>query len=112
MTWPPLASISAATRLPRSTSRSANTTFAPSATNRRTVASPMPDAPPLTAAPFPLSLPMLRASPPVSSSRTPALREPDQRVLDAPVDLDALARQTRAVAIGALAGNADLVDAF
>src|SRR5256885_15371855 len=53
--WPPLASISAATRLPRSTSRSANTTLAPSATNRRTVASPMPDPPPVTAAIFPLS---------------------------------------------------------
>src|SRR5467141_3535456 len=53
--WPPLASLSAATRLPRSTSRSANATFAPSATNRRTVASPMPDAPPVTAAMFPLS---------------------------------------------------------
>src|SRR5436309_2448632 len=53
--WPPLASISAATRLPRSTSRSANATLAPSATNRRTVASPMPDAPPVTAAIFPVS---------------------------------------------------------
>src|SRR5207245_704919 len=53
--WPPLASISAATRLPRSASRSANATRAPSATNRRTVASPMPDAPPVTAAIFPLS---------------------------------------------------------
>jgi len=36
-------------------SRSANATLAPSATNRRTVASPMPDAPPVTAAIFPLS---------------------------------------------------------
>src|SRR5438270_4669243 len=53
--WPPLASISAATRLPRSTSRSANATVAPSATNRRTVASPMPDAPRVTATIFPLS---------------------------------------------------------
>src|SRR5437016_1803491 len=53
--WPPLASISAATRLPRSTSRSASPTLAPSATNRRTVASPMPDAPPVTAAIFPVS---------------------------------------------------------
>src|SRR5213594_2241944 len=52
--WPPLASISAATRLPRSTSRSANATLAPSATNRRTVASPMPDAPPVTAVIFPV----------------------------------------------------------
>src|SRR5438552_13568610 len=50
-----LAPISAATRLPRSTSRSANATVAPSATNRRTVASPMPDAPPVTAAIFPRS---------------------------------------------------------
>src|SRR5512132_3090153 len=55
---PPLASISAATRLPRSPSRSANATFAPSATKRRTVASPMPDAPLVTAAIFPVSLSM------------------------------------------------------
>src|SRR5713101_4316141 len=61
-TWPPLPSISVATRLPRSTSRSANATFAPSVTNRRTVASPIPDAPPETAATFPLSLAMLDAS--------------------------------------------------
>src|SRR5438876_1295631 len=60
--WPPVASISAATRLPRSTSRSANATFAPSATNRRTVASPMPDAPPVTAAIFPLSRSMSTGS--------------------------------------------------
>src|SRR5689334_20353968 len=59
---PPPAWISPATRLPRSTSRSANTTRAPSATNRRTVASPMPDAPPEIAAIFPLSRDM-RASP-------------------------------------------------
>src|SRR3989441_9651140 len=52
---PPLVWIPAATRLPRSTSRSANATLAPSATNRRTVASPMPDAPPVTAAIFPVS---------------------------------------------------------
>jgi len=32
--------------------------------------------------------------------------------VDAPVDLEALAREARAVAIRALAGNADLVDAF
>ena len=61
-TWPPLAAISAATRLPRSTSRSANATFAPSITNRRTVASPIPEAPPLTAATFPFSRAMLDAS--------------------------------------------------
>src|ERR1043166_9105571 len=59
---PPVASISAATRLPRPTSRSAKATFAPSATNRRTVASPMPDAPPVTAAIFPLSRSMSTAS--------------------------------------------------
>jgi len=41
-----------------------------------------------------------------------ALRECDQRVMDAPVDLDARAHQVRAAAIRALAGNADLVDAF
>src|SRR5438093_5350814 len=40
------------------------------------------------------------------------LRERDQRVVDAPVDLEAFARATRALAIRALAGNADLVDAF
>src|SRR5437879_3457721 len=107
--WPPLASISAATRLPRSTSRSANTTFAPSATNRRTVASPMPDAPPVTAAIFPLSRSMPHA-PPGVFSRVRALREPDQRVLDAPVDLDALAGEALALPIRALAGDADLVD--
>src|SRR5207248_412643 len=50
-----LGPISAATRLPRSTSRSAKATFAPSATKRRTVASPMPEAPPVMAATFPLS---------------------------------------------------------
>ena len=32
--------------------------------------------------------------------------------MDAPVDLEALARETRALAIRALAGNADLVDAL
>src|SRR5262249_19612807 len=58
-TSPPLAAISAATRLPRSTSRSAKATFAPSFTNRRTVASPIPEAPPVTAATFPLSRAML-----------------------------------------------------
>src|SRR5207248_10472532 len=41
----------------------------------------------------------------------PALRELDERVVDTTVDLDALARQARALAIRALAGNADLVDA-
>src|SRR5206468_625975 len=55
-----LGPISAATRLPRSTSRSANATLAPSVTNRRTVASPMPDAPPVTAATLPLSRAMAR----------------------------------------------------
>src|SRR3989441_11432459 len=53
--WPPLASISAATRLPRSTSRSANATLAPSATNRRTVAARWPAAPPVPGAIFPVS---------------------------------------------------------
>ena len=32
--------------------------------------------------------------------------------MDAPVDLEALSREARAGAIRALAGNADLVDAF
>src|SRR5437867_5918904 len=39
-------------------------------------------------------------------------RERDQGVVDAPVDLEALAPATRALAIRALAGDADLVDAF
>src|SRR5207302_4869367 len=43
-------------------------------------------------------------------SRVRALREPDQRVLDAPVDLDALAGEALALPIRALAGDADLVD--
>src|SRR6516162_6585931 len=54
---PPLAS-SAATRWPRSPSRSQNATLAPSATKRLTVASPIPDAPPVTAATLPSSRPM------------------------------------------------------
>src|SRR5436853_4166838 len=65
-TSPPLAAISAATRLPRSTSRSAKATLAPSVTNRRTVASPIPEAPPVTAATFPFS----RAMPDTLSLRT------------------------------------------
>src|SRR5439155_74380 len=60
-TSPPLAVSSAATRLPRSASRSAKATFAPSVTNRRTVASPIPDAPPVTAATFPFSRAMFDA---------------------------------------------------
>src|SRR5207245_583243 len=60
-TSPPLAAISSATRLPRSASRSAKATFAPSFTNRRTVASPIPEAPPVTAATFPFSRAMLDA---------------------------------------------------
>src|SRR5437762_3267835 len=47
-----------------------------------------------------------------SSGSVPALRQLNQRLVDAPVDLDALARETRALAIGALARYADLVDAF
>ena len=43
---------------PRSPSRSQNATLAPSATKRLTVASPIPDAPPVTAATLPSSLPM------------------------------------------------------
>src|SRR5439155_23650136 len=54
-TSPPLAASSAATPLPRSASRSAKATVAPSVTNRRTVASPIPEAPPVTAATFPFS---------------------------------------------------------
>ena len=63
------AAISAATRLPRSASRSAKATFAPSFTNRRTVASPIPEAPPLTAATFSSSRPMLDALPFAPRSR-------------------------------------------
>src|SRR4029453_4425803 len=114
--WPPLASISASTRLPRSASRSANATFAPSAANRRTVASPMPDAPPVTAAIFPLSRPMPHVPPGVCASNSLsdaalAVRERDQRVVDPPVDLDALVRKPRPLAIRALAGDTDLVHA-
>ena len=57
-TLAPAASSSAATRWPRSPSRSQNATLAPSATKRLTVASPIPDAPPVTAATLPSSLPM------------------------------------------------------
>src|SRR3989441_9580422 len=56
---PPLASTSAAPRLPRSTSRSANATLTPPPTNLGTVASPIPAPPPVTAAIFPLSRAML-----------------------------------------------------
>src|SRR5690348_3558997 len=54
----PAVSSSAATRWPRSPSQSQNATLAPSATKRLTVASPIPDAPPVTAATLPSSLPM------------------------------------------------------
>src|SRR5438270_8577717 len=57
-TLAPAVSSSAATRSPRSPSRSQNATLAPSATKRLTVASPIPDAPPVTAATLPSSLPM------------------------------------------------------
>jgi hypothetical protein len=59
MTLAPAVFSSAATRSPRSPSRSQNATLAPSATKRLTVASPMPDAPPVTAATLPSSLPIL-----------------------------------------------------
>src|SRR5579859_5174237 len=55
----PALSSSAATRWPRSSSRSQNATLAPSATKRLTVASPIPDAPPVTAATLPSSLPII-----------------------------------------------------
>src|ERR1700757_1204067 len=54
----PVVSSSAATRWPRSPSRSQNATLAPSARKRLTVASPVPEAPPVTAATLPSSLPM------------------------------------------------------
>src|SRR5207248_10540504 len=57
-TLAPAVSSSAATRWPHSPSRSQNATLAPSATKRLTVASPIPDAPPVTAATLPSSLPM------------------------------------------------------
>jgi hypothetical protein len=57
-TLAPALSSSAATRWPRSPSRLQNATLAPSATKRLTVASPIPDAPPVTAATLPSSLPM------------------------------------------------------
>src|SRR5207248_4551812 len=57
-TLAPAVSSSAATRRPRSPSRSQNATLAPSATKGLTVASPIPDAPPVTAAILPSSLPI------------------------------------------------------
>src|SRR5438094_718716 len=57
-TLAPAVSSSAATLWPRSPSRSQNATIAPSATKRLTVASPIPDAPPVTAAILPSSLPI------------------------------------------------------
>src|SRR6516162_774565 len=57
-TLAPAVSSSAATRSPRSPSRSQNATLAPSATKRLTVASPIPDAPPVTAATLPSNRPM------------------------------------------------------
>src|SRR5207245_10435139 len=41
----------------------------------------------------------------------PALRQSGERVVDAPVDLDALVGEARALAMRPLARNADLVDA-
>jgi CHAT domain-containing protein len=58
VTLAPAVSSSAATRWPRSPTRSQNVTLAPSARKRLTVASPIPDAPPVTAATLPSSLPM------------------------------------------------------
>ena len=48
-----------ATRAPLASSRSAMTTVAPSCANRRTVASPMPEQPPVTTATLPSSLPAM-----------------------------------------------------
>ena len=88
-TLAPAASSSAATRWPRSPSRSQNATLAPSATKRLTVASPIPDAPPVTAATLPSSLPMFatfhciakRASTirRIHPARTALLARPDPR---------------------------------
>src|SRR5262245_53360411 len=50
---------SRANTVPCSSFRSATTTRAPSATNRRQVAAPMPDAPPVTTATFPSRRPTL-----------------------------------------------------
>src|SRR5437899_380121 len=50
--------------------------------------------------------------PPRDSFSRPTLREREQRVVDAPIDLQALALASRALAVRALAGNADLVDAI
>src|SRR5437764_1498196 len=61
-TWAAPAPSSAARRRPPSASTSAMTTDAPSATNRRTVASPMPLAPPVTSATFFVSRFMAGAS--------------------------------------------------
>jgi hypothetical protein len=66
-------SIRSSCRRPRSPSRSQNATLAPSATKRLTVASPIPDAPPVTAANLPLSLPMFAASHCITK-RAPTIR--------------------------------------
>ena len=54
---------SAASASPASSLRSATTTVAPSCANRRTVANPMPEQPPVTTATLPSSLPAMVISP-------------------------------------------------
>src|ERR1700730_16780380 len=78
-TLAPAVSSSATTRWPRSPSRSQNATLAPSATKRLTVASPIPDAPPVTAATLPSSLPTV-ASFHCIAKRAPAVGAPSARV--------------------------------
>src|SRR5262249_9195062 len=56
--WPPDSTISATTRGPASSSMSAHTTAAPSAAKRRSVAAPIPDAPPVTIATLPARRPI------------------------------------------------------
>ena len=50
---PPAAAIASATRMAPASFTSATTTLAPSAASRRAVASPMPDAAPVTTATLP-----------------------------------------------------------
>ena len=62
----------------------AHVTFAPSITNRRTVASPIPEAPPLTAATFPFSRAMLDVLPPPEPYSRRATRSRDDKILPCP----------------------------
>src|SRR6201747_1730129 len=56
------------TSLPRASSRSATTPWAPSSANRCTVARPMPEQPPVTTATFPSRRPVMFSSLPRSTA--------------------------------------------